>query len=108
MKRTITSVLRGTLQGRIWWPQDICQKEVTVDLNRERDRYAPHERAGCLRHILCGVTADGDFQGASLTDDSFIEVTLERREGNKLIRKTRYVDLTELPSMADLITEREF
>jgi hypothetical protein len=103
--RTITSQIRGTVVGPIWWPVgEDMQKHVRVDLTRERDRFT--ERAGSLRHMVINIVADGDFQSASLTGDSELIVTCTSRGPNGTVsQKSRFIPLAKIKSIADCVAE---
>lgn len=101
----INATLYGTLVGRIWMPAQVCSLDISVNLNRERDRY--RERGGCLRHMLCGISNDGDFQSASFTPDSFIRITSTRVVGNQTWTRSRDILIQDFAGMEDLIASDE-
>lgn len=96
---TIQAVLYGTLEGKIWWPQEVCQMDVKVNLTSERERLTPN-RGGSLRHMIGSVCASGDFQSAKLTEDSYIKFTMVKRNGDTLVR---IVPITKFKELADYI-----
>lgn len=101
----IRAILYGTLSGRIWMTAIECTKEVSVDLTRERERLTP-SRAGSLRYMVGSICADGDFRGALLTDDSFIELT--RWSVNKsghTVKRCKQIPLTAFKCIEDYIQE---
>lgn len=101
----IRAILYGTLSGRIWMPAIECTKEVSVDLTRERERLTP-SRAGSLRYMVGSICADGDFQGALLTIDSFIELTRwSRNKSGHLVKRSKYIPLTAFKCVSGYIQE---
>lgn len=101
----VRAVLYGTLSGCIWMPAIECTKEVRVDLTRERERLTPI-RAGSLRYMVGSICADGDFQGASLTDDSFIELTRwSQNKSGHIVKRSKRIPITAFKCVSDYITE---
>jgi hypothetical protein len=104
MITNIRAVLYGTLVGTIWMPAIECTKDVQVDLTRERERLTP-TRGGSLRHMICSITNDGDFQSARLSDDSFIEVTCWRRKGNTTVKRSKQIPITAFHDIQDCVVQ---
>ena len=103
--RDIQATLYGNLIGTIWMLAAKCSKPVRVNLTSERDRLTP-SRAGSLRHMVGQVCNDGDFQSAMLSADSFIRVEVSTyRKGGKARRVSRDIDLAQMPSIADYVSD---
>lgn len=102
MITNMRAVLYGTLIGHIWMPDIECTKDVVVDLTRERERLVP-TRGGSLRHMVCRIVADGDFQSALLTNDSVIEVTLWKSLGNRVVKTTKTFPITKFKDIQDCV-----
>lgn len=101
----VRAVLYGTLSGRIWMPVIECTKEVSVDLTRERERLTP-SRAGSLRYMVGSICADGDFRGALLTDDSFIELTRwSTNKSGHTVKRCKQIPLTAFKCIEDYVQE---
>ena len=98
----IESKLIGTLRGRIWMPDIVCTKDVSINLSDMRARYVGGP-AGTFRHAMCSIAADGDFQSASLTRDSAVLVESRRWINEVLVRRTRFIPITKFKSVRDLL-----
>ena len=102
----VQTTLHGTLVGRIWMPAVECTKPVTVDLTRERGRYVGNP-ISMLRTLIGSVCNDGDFQSASLTSDSFLELKVTQIRSRREVTRRKYISLSELPSIADYLDARD-
>ena len=103
----VRAVLYGTLTGTIWMPAVQCTKDVQVDLTRTRERLTP-TRGGSLRYMVGSICADGDFQGALLTDDSYIELTAWRSNRSGVaLKRTKQIPITAFKCIEDYVTEAE-
>lgn len=102
----ITAKLIGTLEGVIWMPAVVCQKDIVVDLTAERRRLtAP--RAGSLHHMASGIVSDGDFRRCRLLPESVIEVTSTTHSASsgRVVKHTRtkVFSVADFPSIADCV-----
>ena len=102
--RSVT--LHGTLVGDIWMPAVEAQLPVTVDLTREARRYVNATGSGLVDAVKAAVDRAGDFQSARLTRDSFIRIEHVWHVPyavNRRVTFARFVDVTDLPSLADYV-----
>ena len=102
--RSVT--LHGTLVGDIWMPAVEAQLPVTVDLTREARRYVNATGSGLVDAVKAAVDGAGDFQSARLTCDSFIRIEHVWHVPyavNRQVTFARFVDVTDLPSLADYV-----
>lgn len=98
---TIQAVLYGTLEGEIWWPQEVCQIDVTVNLTSERRKLLPN-RGGSLRYMINRICHSGDFRSAKLTDDSYIKFTMTRSNSRRDVL-TRCISIKRFKEIQDLV-----
>lgn len=99
--------LHGTLQGRIWMPAVTAQLPINVNLTDRGERYSDG-RADFRKMVDDAINENGgDFQSCKLTDDSVIEVTLHKSTNTTRTKRTRYWSITQFPSIADMVVERE-
>lgn len=94
--------LWGKIQGRIWWPQEICEKDFSVTFAPNHKPFV-REWAG-IRDALLHITNDGDFQNAELLE-LFGEVTYYRNWG-KIVKYMKFNQNAE--EYKDLLCEDFF
>lgn len=91
--------LHGGVTGAMWWPVGVAGgKSVRIDLTREEALMESPTLRELLDHVL--MRQGGDFQGATFTGDTFIEVTSRKADR----RHTRSWDITSFPSVADMVS----
>ena len=78
----IEAVLHGTLEGELWWPQEVFRMDVRVNLTSIRERITP-TRGGSLRYMINSACSSGDFRSAKLTEDSYIRFTMIRKNSRR-------------------------
>lgn len=98
------TTLEGSLVGSIWMPAIEASKPFMVDLDRERHRFTerPSFRE-LLLHIL--MEEGGDFQNPSFGIDTTVTVTGCKTVGKKQVRTSKTYELTDFPSVNDLVDE---
>lgn len=100
-----TSVsLFGTIVGQIWMPNAECSK--VVKLAESDFRYHDNSRP-TLRDFALKATNDGDFQSCNLTADSEITFERTRQTASGKVTRTRTIPVSQFPSIADCIDQRE-
>lgn len=99
---TITTRLSGTLRGRIWMPDAVCIKDISLNLSDLRSRYSDGP-VGTFRHVMCTVVNDGDFRSASLTRDSELIVESTCWKNGVMVRRTKFIPITRFKSVRDLL-----
>lgn len=100
--QTTSIRLTGALCGPIWWPVGaMCGKDIDIDLERERARMGGK---ASFRDLLLHVQMEhgGDFQGASFTAGTVIEVTRAEWSEGRRRSHTRILDVATLPGCDDL------
>lgn len=90
-----TVTLHGAICGDAWMGYVATLELHPSRLGRETDITA--ELTALLRD------KGGDFQTPYLTADSWLEVTRVRQSGRTEVRRTRQIDVTDLPSLAPLV-----
>lgn len=102
-------LLRGGLCGSIWWPVGAkCGLPLNVDLSREISRIVGDKVT--LRDVIELIINEkgGDFQGALLTGDTELCVTVQRLGDGRVKSHTRYWSITAFPSIADYVDSESY
>ncbi len=105
--QTYTEVtIEGYIIGNIWWPYgETFEKPVSIS-----NRHYPFslDDPPTLREMVLRVTNDGDFQSASLADDSAVifRRVRETASGTK-IQRMRIMAAGQFASIADCVAVAE-
>jgi hypothetical protein len=100
--RTVT--LDGALVGPIWWPSGVeAELPLSVDLTREAARIVNANGSGLVDAVMTAVVGAGDFVSARLSRDSIVLIEHRRPTPHGWVARSRIVNVTDLPSLADFV-----
>lgn len=106
-ERTIQ--LHGAIVGTIWQPGvGMCARHLSTRLERVQARDVSQVRRDLYDMIADVLYRDGDFQSAALSADSWIEITDVKHGAGRRESRTRMIDVTALPSIADLVDQEVY
>lgn len=95
-------VLIGQLAGTIWQGIE-ARKDVDENISERAKRFVNADGSGLVDAVKSVVDADGDFQFAKLTADSFVVITHTYSVAGRERSFKRFVDVANLPSLTDFV-----
>jgi hypothetical protein len=104
MERSVT--LHGALVGDIWMPAVTATLPVREDLRAIAKRFVNADGSGLVDAVKSVVDGAGDFRSARLTPDSYVKISHTRQTapGDRVVTVSRYVLVSDLPSLADYVS----